>query len=58
MDMVSIRPEFDTSNIPANCRGLSTLAFVAWVAVVLIGFIILSIALGVVSIDPAIFAAR
>jgi hypothetical protein len=58
MDMVSIHREFDASNIPANCRGLSTLAFAAWVAVVLIGFVVLSIALGVIPIDPAIFAAR
>ena len=56
--MVSIHPDFDASNIPANCRGLSTLAFAAWVAVVLIGFAVLSIALGVVPIDPAIFVAR
>ncbi len=56
--MASIHREFDASNIPANCRGLSTLGFAAWVVVVLIGFVVLSIALGVVPIDPAIFAAR
>lgn len=40
-----------------SCRGPSTLAFAAWVAVVLVGFAVLSFALGIATVDPAIFAA-
>ena len=52
--MVSIHPDFD---IPAGCPGQSPFAFAGYVATVLIGFAVLSIALGVTPIDPAIFDA-
>jgi hypothetical protein len=55
--MVSIHPEFVSSNIPAACRNMSCLAFAGCIAAVLVGFGVLSVALGVAPIDPAIFAA-
>jgi hypothetical protein len=57
MDMVSIPPEFVSSNIPAACRDMSGLAFAGCIAAVLVGFAILSIALGIAPIEPTIFAA-
>jgi hypothetical protein len=57
MDMVSIHPESVSSNLPAARRDMSGLAFAGYIAAVLVGFAVLSIALGVAPIDPAIFAA-
>jgi hypothetical protein len=42
---------------PNDCRGLSGLAFAVWVAVILTGFAVLSVALGIATVGPAIFAA-
>ena len=57
MDMVSIHPELVSSNPLAARRDMSGLAFAGYVAAVLVGFAVLSIALGATPIDPAIFAA-